>query len=127
MADNAEGFREQIDSAQDLRGQIENIRSEISALREIVFQLVTDIARIKATLATGEDDSRGVLQGPIAAGSLESQIARNPLTAVLVALSLGVTVGLFHSIVVSVAGPIGALYLARRATRLSPADALRRN
>lgn len=97
---------------------LERIRADIAALSETVAQLVTDTAGIQATLkrrvnaaakqaaqaggdmlgeatALGEEAMEAAARGATAAvDTIETQIARNPLTAVLIALGFGFAVGL---------------------------------
>jgi ElaB/YqjD/DUF883 family membrane-anchored ribosome-binding protein len=104
---------------EDLAEHIERIRSDIAALSETVAQLVSDTAGIQATLkrrvnaaakqaaktgsdflgeasALGEEALEAAERGATAAvDTIETQIARNPLTAVLIALGFGFAVGLW--------------------------------
>ncbi|HMN85936.1 MAG TPA: hypothetical protein PKA74_08130 [Bauldia sp.] len=97
---------------------LEKIKAEISALTETVSKLVSDTAGMQATLkkkvnsaakqatAMGEDlvsDAVEMGNDAIHAAArtaygaidnVETQIARNPMTAVLVALGIGFAVGL---------------------------------
>ena len=103
---------------EDLAEHIERIRSDIASLSQTVSQLVNDTAGIQATLkrrvnaaakqaaqtggdilgeatALGEEAVEAAARGATAAvDSIETQIARNPLTAVLIALGFGFAVGL---------------------------------
>ena len=103
---------------EDLSDHVDRIRSDIAALSETVRQLVSDTAGIQATLkqrvstaakqaahagsdilgeagALGEEAVEAAARGATAAvDSIETQIARNPLTAVLIALGFGFAVGL---------------------------------
>jgi ElaB/YqjD/DUF883 family membrane-anchored ribosome-binding protein len=102
----------------DLGEHIETIRADIATLSETVSQLVNDTAGIQSALkrrvnaaakhaaatgehmfndatAMGEDALDAVAKGANAAvSSVESQITRNPLTSVLIALGFGIAVGL---------------------------------
>jgi ElaB/YqjD/DUF883 family membrane-anchored ribosome-binding protein len=102
----------------DLAEHLETIRADIASLSETVSQLVSDTAGIQATLkrkvnnaarhatAAGEhlveevaemgsEAMHAAARGAEAAvGSVESQIERNPLTAVLLALGFGLAIGL---------------------------------
>jgi ElaB/YqjD/DUF883 family membrane-anchored ribosome-binding protein len=104
---------------EDLAEHIERIRADIAALSQTVAQLVNDTAGIQATLkrrvsaaakqaaetggdmlgeatALGEEAIEAAARGATAAvDTIETQIARNPLTAVLIALGFGFAVGLF--------------------------------
>src|SRR5882757_576117 len=95
---------------EDLAEHIERIRADIAALSETVAHLVSDTAGIQATLkkrvntaarqaaraggdilgeatAMGEEAMEAAARGATAAvNTIETEIARNPLTAVLVAL-----------------------------------------
>jgi ElaB/YqjD/DUF883 family membrane-anchored ribosome-binding protein len=101
----------------DIAEHIETIRADIATLSKTVSNLVNDTAGIQATLrhrvnaaakqaaatgehlyndatALGEDAIDAVAKGATAAlGGVESQIARNPLPSVLIALGFGVAVG----------------------------------
>ena len=103
---------------EDPAAHFERIRADIAALSETVAQLVTDTAGIQATLkrrvnaaakqaaqaggdmlgeatALGEEAMEAAARGATAAvDTIETQIARNPLTAVLIALGFGFAVGL---------------------------------
>jgi len=103
---------------EDLAEHIERIRADIAALSGTVAQLVSDTAGIQATLkrrvntaakqaakaggdilgeaaALGEEAMEAAEHGATAAvETIETQIARNPLTAVLIALGFGFAVGL---------------------------------
>jgi ElaB/YqjD/DUF883 family membrane-anchored ribosome-binding protein len=103
---------------EELAEHIERIRSDIAGLTETVAQLVNDTAGIQATLkrrvntaarqaaqagsdmlgeatAFGEEAVEAAAKGATAAvETIETQIARNPLTAVLIALGFGFAVGL---------------------------------
>ncbi len=103
---------------EDLAEHIERIRSDIAALTQTVSQLASDTAGIQATLrsrvnraatqaaegggdslgeasALGEEAVEAAARGATAAvDTIETQIARNPLTAVLIALGFGFAVGL---------------------------------
>ena len=103
---------------EDLAGHIERIRADIAALTETVSQLASDTAGIQATLrkrvnaaakqaanvgsdilgeatALGEEAVEAAARGAGAAVStVEAEIARNPLTSVLIALGFGFAVGL---------------------------------
>ena len=103
---------------EDIGEHIERIRADIAALSETVSQLVSDTAGIQATLrkrvntaarqaaatgeqilgeatAIGEEALEAAAKSAGAAiNSVESQIARSPLTAVLIALGFGFAVGL---------------------------------
>lgn len=95
----------------DLAEQIDIIRADIASLTKTVSQLVSDTAGIHASLkqrisnaarsAVNEAEKLGgeamhaAARGATAAvTSVEAQIERNPLTAVLIALGLGVAIGL---------------------------------
>src|SRR5262245_61087431 len=102
----------------DVAEHIERIRADIAALSDTVAQLVSDTAGIQATLkrrvnaaarqaaraggdilgeaaAIGEEAVEAAAKGATAAVStIESEIARNPLTSVLIALGFGFAVGL---------------------------------
>lgn len=102
----------------ELSDSLEQIRADISALAGTVSQLVSDTAGIQSTLkrkvnatakqaaAAGErlmDDTMemgsealaSVTKSATAAvDSMEGQIAKNPMTSVLVALGLGFAIGL---------------------------------
>ena len=105
-------------SDEELSDHVDRIRADIAALSETVRQLVSDTAGIQATLkqrvstaakqaahasgdilgeagALGEEAMEAAARGATAAvDSIETQIARNPLTAVLIALGFGFAVGL---------------------------------
>ena len=105
-------------SDEELSDHVDRIRADIAALSETVRQLVGDTAGIQATLkqrvstaakqaahasgdilgeagALGEEAMEAAARGATAAvDSIETQIARNPLTAVLIALGFGFAVGL---------------------------------
>jgi len=102
----------------DLAEHLETIRTDIASLTKAVSQLATDTAGIQASLkqrvsnaaksavGAGEEILGGAeklggeamhaaARGATAAvTSVEAQIERNPLTAVLIALGLGVAIGL---------------------------------
>jgi len=102
----------------DLADNLERIRADIAALSDTVGQLVSDTAGIQASLkrkaATAAKDAVRTGEalmseaGEIGAEALqaasrtasnavdnmESQIAKNPLTSVLIALGLGFALGL---------------------------------
>jgi len=102
----------------DLNDHLERLRSDISSLTETVSQLVSDTAGIKSTLkrsatnaarhaaAFGEEVVHEASElgseamhaaartANAAVSSVESQIERNPLTSVLVALGFGFAIGL---------------------------------
>lgn len=102
----------------DLAEHLETIRKDISALSETVGQLVSDTAGIQASLkkrvtaaarqatAAGEQivseaaemgsDALNMVgrQANAAVSTVEQEIARNPLTAVLIALGAGFAIGL---------------------------------
>ena len=102
----------------DLADSLERIRSDIAALGQTVGQLASDTAGIQATLkkrvssaakqaaAMGEemlDEATDMGTEAMHAAartatsmvdSAETQIARNPLTSVLVALGLGLALGI---------------------------------
>jgi ElaB/YqjD/DUF883 family membrane-anchored ribosome-binding protein len=102
---------------EDLADHIERIRADIAALSETVAHLVSDTAGIQATLkkrvnaaarqaaqaggdilgeatAMGEEAMEAAAKGATAAvNTIETEIARNPLTAVLIALGFGFAVG----------------------------------
>jgi ElaB/YqjD/DUF883 family membrane-anchored ribosome-binding protein len=101
----------------DVAEHIETIRTDIASLSKTVSNLVNDAAGIQATLRNrvnagakraaaagehlfndaagmGEDAIDAVAKGATAALSgVESQIARNPLPSVLIALGFGVAIG----------------------------------
>ena len=103
---------------EDVAALIERIRADIAGLSETVSQLVTDTSGIQATLrkrvnsaAKGAAKAGGDLLGEATAigeeaidaaaksataavSTIESEIARNPLTSVLIALGFGFAVGL---------------------------------
>jgi ElaB/YqjD/DUF883 family membrane-anchored ribosome-binding protein len=103
---------------EDLSQHVDRIRTDIASLTETVRQLVSDTAGIQATLkqrvnsaarhaaqaggdilgeasALGEEAVDAAARGATAAiDTIETQIARNPLTAVLIALGFGFAVGL---------------------------------
>ncbi len=103
---------------EDPAEHFERIRADIAALGETVAQLASDTAGIQATLkrrvnaaakqaaqtgsdmlgeatALGEEAIEAAARGATAAvDTIETQIARNPLTAVLIALGFGFAVGL---------------------------------
>lgn len=102
----------------DLADHLETIRKDIASLSETVGQLVSDTAGIQASLkkrvgaaakqatAVGEqlvsdaadmgnDAMHAVArEAGAAVNSVEREIARNPLTAVLIALGAGFAIGL---------------------------------
>jgi ElaB/YqjD/DUF883 family membrane-anchored ribosome-binding protein len=102
----------------ELSDHLERIRADISSLSDTVATLVSDTAGIKSTLkrsATnaakqaaalgeevmheahelGSEAMHAAARGANAAvHSVESQIERNPLTSVLVALGFGFAIGL---------------------------------
>lgn len=102
----------------DLADHLETIRKDIASLSETVGQLVSDTAGIQASLkkrvsaaakqatAAGEqlvsdaadmgnDAMHAVAREASAAvNTVEREIARNPLTAVLIALGAGFAIGL---------------------------------
>ena len=90
----------------DIADQLETIRANITSLSESVSQLVSDTADIHVTLkqrlgnAVSEAEKLGgeavhaAARGATAAVTgVEAEIARNPLTAVLIALGSGVAIG----------------------------------
>lgn len=103
---------------EDLAAHIERIRADIATLSETVSQLVKDTSGIQASLrrrvnsaardaaraggdilgeatAIGEEAIDAAAKGATAAvNSIEAEIARNPLTSVLIALGFGFAVGL---------------------------------
>jgi ElaB/YqjD/DUF883 family membrane-anchored ribosome-binding protein len=102
----------------DLSEHLETIRKDIASLSETVSQLVSDTAGIQASLKrrvstaakqatnTGEQIvseaaemgsealHAAARQANAAVGTVEREIARNPLTAVLIALGAGLALGL---------------------------------
>jgi ElaB/YqjD/DUF883 family membrane-anchored ribosome-binding protein len=102
----------------DLADHLETIRKDIASLSETVGQLVSDTAGIQASLkkrvsaaarqatAAGEqivaeaaemgNDAMHIAarEASAAVNSVEREIARNPLTAVLIALGAGFAIGL---------------------------------
>lgn len=102
----------------DLGENLERIRADIAALSETVSQLVSDTAGIQASLrkkvntaarqaaAAGEDMMNDAVEmggeavasvarsATAAVDQVEGQIARNPMTSVLIALGLGFVAGL---------------------------------
>jgi ElaB/YqjD/DUF883 family membrane-anchored ribosome-binding protein len=102
----------------DLSDHLERIRADISSLSETVATLVSDTAGIKSTLKRGatnaakqaaafgedviheatemgNDAMHAAARGANAAvQSVESQIERNPLTSVLIALGFGFAIGI---------------------------------
>ena len=105
-------------SEKDLSDHLERIRADISSLSETVATLVSDTAGIKSTLKRGATNAakqaaslgeevmheahelgseamHAAARGATAAvSSVESQIERNPLTSVLIALGFGFAIGL---------------------------------
>src|SRR6185312_13889799 len=105
-------------SEKDLSDHLERIRADISSLSETVSTLVSDTAGIKSTLKRGattaakqaaafgeeviheatemgSEAMHAAARGANAAvSSVESQIERNPLTSVLIALGFGFAIGL---------------------------------
>jgi ElaB/YqjD/DUF883 family membrane-anchored ribosome-binding protein len=102
----------------DLADSLERIRADIASLSGTVGQLVSDTAGIQASLkkrvnsaakqaaAVGEEFlseaseigsealQAATKSASAAVDNVETQIARNPFTAVLIALGLGFAVGL---------------------------------
>jgi ElaB/YqjD/DUF883 family membrane-anchored ribosome-binding protein len=78
----------------------EAIRKDIAALTDTVGQLVSDTAGIQASLkkrlsALGSDAYQAAAkQAGTAVSSMETEIAKKPLIAVITALSLGFAIGL---------------------------------
>ena len=103
---------------EDLAAHVDRIRADIATLSETVGQLVKDTSGIQASLrrrvntaardaarvggdmlgeatAIGEEAIDAAAKGATAAvNSIEAEIARNPLTSVLIALGFGFAVGL---------------------------------
>jgi ElaB/YqjD/DUF883 family membrane-anchored ribosome-binding protein len=98
----------------DLAEQLQTIRADIAGLSETVSQLASHTAGIHASLkerlrnaarsAVGEPEKLGdeamhaaARGATVAMTDIEAEIARNPLTAAIIALGFGVAVGLHFS------------------------------
>jgi ElaB/YqjD/DUF883 family membrane-anchored ribosome-binding protein len=105
-------------SEKDLSDHLERIRADISSLSETVATLVSDTAGIKSTLKRGASNAAkqaaalgeeviheaqefgseamhaAARSANAAVSSVESQIERNPITSVLIALGFGFAIGL---------------------------------
>jgi len=79
---------------------LETIRKDIAALTDTIGQLVSDTAGIQASLkkrvsALGGDAYQAAAkQAGAAVSGMETEIAKNPLIAVITALGLGFAIGL---------------------------------
>jgi ElaB/YqjD/DUF883 family membrane-anchored ribosome-binding protein len=98
----------------DIAERLEAIRDEVTALSETVSELASHTAGIHASLRDrlrsaarsavgeaeklGDEAMRAAARGAnVAMTDIEAEIARNPLIAALVALGLGVAIGLHFS------------------------------
>jgi len=78
----------------DVAAQLDTIRSDLAALTKAVSQLASQTSVLKTSVTEGIIEDDEAMHGASGAVyDVEAEIARNPLAAVVISLSLGFMLG----------------------------------